>query len=502
MLARSTLAGAAALSLALSDGCTRIEVVEVTADGGPVTTGQSGSSTAGNSTASTSGAPSDGAAGAGGDSAAALMRGPEPPANGTNFPFPQNRQSNNCVYPSGYSNVDVQNAYAKWKADLVTSNNADGYMRVQRTATDGIDACRPLGSTVSEGIGYGMLLAVYMNDQSLFDNLWLYEQKNLDSNGLMNWAPDGSGNGCSNGATDADEDMAFALLMADKQWGGQGMLPQSYKQTAITQIQTIWAKEIFDWSWVSAGDEFGNNTNINISYLAPAYYRAFAAADPLTCPQGTTVAQASTQQWGDAGNSFCDRWWGVLDEAYVSIGDALNSTNGNASDGLVPGWCNDSNGASPGNVSGPTVCSAVSDESNEPFNYQYDACRTPFRIGLDWCWNGEPRAQAYLAQISSFFSGVGAANIVDGYALDGSPDPQTPMLADGGVALAAPFVGPAGVGAMSAGTYQQLVNDAYTLVAGDDLFVGGEYYASSWTVMSLLMMTGSFLDYTQETPAP
>ena len=29
-------------------------------------------------------------------------------------------------------------------------------------------------STVSEGIGYGMLLAVYMNDQTLFDGLWKY----------------------------------------------------------------------------------------------------------------------------------------------------------------------------------------------------------------------------------------------------------------------------------------------------------------------------------------
>jgi glycosyl hydrolase family 8 len=333
-----------------------------------------------------------------------------------------------------------------------------------------------------------MLLAVYMNDQTLFDNLWLYEQQNLDSNGLMNWAPNGPASmGCANGATDADEDMGFALLMAAKQWGGQGMLKQSYEQSAIAQIQTIWAKEIFSWTWVQAGDQFGTNANINISYLAPAYYRAFAAADPLTCPQGTTMAQAAMMKWGDAGNQFCDRWWGVLDQAYTSIGDALNAANGNATNGLVPGWCNDANGA---------PCTAA---SNEPFNYQYDACRTPFRIGLDWCWNGETRAQAYLAKISSFFSGVGAANIVDGYALNGSPQAST-MLPDGGVPLAAPFVGPAAVGAMSSGSYQQFLNDAYTLVAGDDLFVGGEYYASSWTVMSLLMMTGSFLDYTQETP--
>jgi hypothetical protein len=32
------------------------------------------------------------------------------------------------------------------------------------------------------------------------------------------------------------------------------------------------------------------------------------------------------------------------------------------------------------------------------------------------------------------------------------------------------------------------------------LLIGGEYYDGSWTVLSLLMMTGNFLDYTQEQP--
>ena len=40
---------------------------------------------------------------------------------------------------------------------------------------------------VSEGIAYGMLLAVYTNDQPTFDKLWQYAQQWLDANGLMNW---------------------------------------------------------------------------------------------------------------------------------------------------------------------------------------------------------------------------------------------------------------------------------------------------------------------------
>jgi hypothetical protein len=65
----------------------------------------------------------------------------------------------------------------------------------------------------------------------------------------------------------------------------------------------------------------------------------------------------------------------------------------------------------------------------------------------------------------------------------------------------AAFIGPAAVGAMNSASNQAFLNAAYTLVKGDNLFVGGAYYEESWTVMSLLMMTGNFLDYTQITPA-
>jgi hypothetical protein len=47
---------------------------------------------------------------------------------------------------------------------------------------------------------------------------------------------------------------------------------------------------------------------------------------------------------------------------------------------------------------------------------------------------------------------------------------------------------------------QAFVDDAYNAVKGLDLLVGGTYYEESWTVLSLLMMTGNFLDYTQQAP--
>jgi endo-1,4-beta-D-glucanase Y len=401
--------------------------------------------------------PSGGGAPASEAGTSALSRGPTPPEPGVAFPFPQNRQSSSCSYPSHYDNADVNAAYQQWKTDTVTSDGANGFLRVQRPHEPGLQP----NSTVSEGIGYGMLLAVYMNDQALFDQLWKYEQHWTDSAGLMNWyiAADGNGLG-PNGqgaATDADEDMAFALVMADHQWGGQGALAQPYAGYALQEIKAIWKAEIQDGKLPRPGEWGGWNT-VNISYFAPAYYRVFAALDPG------------------------DDWAAVVETVYDTIAYAVNSANGNQANGLVPAWCDDSHGS---------PCKPIDEGIANDTGYQYDSCRTPFRVGLDWCWNAEPRAEAYVALTSSFFGAMGAASIADGYAIDGTPMPQHP----GGHSAA--FVGPAGVGAMSSPAYGPLLDGAYAGVATRTYLVGGTYYEDSWTAMSLLMMTGNFLDFTK-----
>ena len=396
-----------------------------------------------------------------------------------------------CVYPTAYDNNDVMAAYTKWKADLVTSSGAGNFQRVQRTSSDGLGSpsgATPLNSTVSEGIGYGMIIAVYMGDQTLFNNLWKYEQAHLDPNGLMNWSIDSSGNTTvsgtmtvgAGGATDADEDMAWALAMADKQWGSSGSL--NYASLAKTQIQNIWNHEVYSSKLAGPGDSWPGNlfNDVNVSYFAPAYYRVFKQVDTDSTHTWEAVTQTvyDTILCDKSGTTFCN---------------VLNTSNKNTTNGLVPGWSTNTGGMS----------------SAGPYYYQYDACRTPFRIGIDWCLNGASasgaaaalnpsRAQQYVALTSSFFSGVGAANIVDGYNMDGTVNSGAHTVSQG---QSAAFIGPAGVGAMSSASTQAFLNSAYGLVKGDTLLVGGAYYEECWTVMSLLMMTGNFLDYTQLTPA-
>lgn len=408
--------------------------------------------------AGTGGASNQGGAAATGGSqnATPIDGGADPDAawpNGTaKFPFPQSVHSVNCVYPAVANEDDVITAYDQWKAAVVTADGAGGYLRIKKP-----DSGTVIGSTVSEGIGYGMLLSVYMGDQYLFDNLWKYEQSHLDAKGLMNWeiGPDGRvTSGGTGAATDGDEDMAFALAMADRQWGGSGSLDETYANAAKTLIDLIWTNEVDHTrgEMLKPGDQWGDVDVTNPSYFAPAYYRVF----------------------GEVTGKTAD-WSKVVDSSYSIIEKSLNATNGNQNNGLVPAWCNSS---------GATVVAYA----GAPTWFQNDSTRTPFRVGQDYCYFGEARAQAYLSKISDFYLSVGVSNIVTGYNLDGTPHPDK----DWGTVQAASFIGPAGVSAMSDAKYQQFVNDAYAKLATFQLTAGTIYYQKSWTALSLLMMTGNF----------
>ena len=376
---------------------------------------------------------------------------------GNRFPFPQNSREARCTYAAGADAEHVRQSYLAWKNELVTASGAGGHLRVRRPNSPGGE----VNTTVSEGIAYGMMLAVVMDDPEVFDELWKYSQLWLDANGLMHWyinaagtAPLGTG-----AATDSDEDMAWALVMASRKWGGSGTLSTTYLDAARAQIGRIWQFEVDHTrgDLLLAGDSWGSNIIFNPSYFAPSEYRVF----------GQVTGKV-------------DDWNRVIDTGYAVMAKSLNAMSGNATNGLVPAWCDVDGVPKPPSAGGAT-------------NYQYDSARMPFRIGQDYCFYGEPRAASYLAAISSFFATVGAANIVDGYDLDGRPrpDPATPP----GSPQSAVFVGSAAVGAMHDAKYRVLLDDAYMRVATGQLLARSRYYNLSWTALSLAMLTGNLYDY-------
>jgi endo-1,4-beta-D-glucanase Y len=395
------------------------------ASGAAGTTGTGGSTAgrggSGGTTAGTGGAST----GTGGTVVATTCNAgpPSPAAGGANFPFPQHRASSACIYPPTCSDNDMAMGWAAYKTALIVADGTDGSMRVTRP-TDGND-------TVSEGISYGMLFSVYMNDKATFDALWKYEQRHLNSHGLMNWRINASGTTTgNNSATDADEDIAFALVMADKQWGG-------YTTTATNMLNTVAMYDFGTDGTIKGGDFY---VAVNPSYIAPAFYRVFAAYVTDTMQRA--------------------RWMTILDKSYEILAMVQNTTNG-----LVPDWS-----------AGPATNT----------NYGYDATRTPYRVALDACWSNDPRAKAFSQKIGGFFAGIGAANIVDGYSVTSGMPTSTNKNST--------FVGPAGAAGM-ASNQPQLVADAYMRVAVDARAANESYYNRSWALFTVMLMTGNFVNF-------
>jgi endo-1,4-beta-D-glucanase Y/PKD repeat protein len=365
------------------------------------------------------------------------------------YPFPQNTEYTYGRMPDGVNSQVVQAAYTQWKADFVTSSGACGYRRVIFDYYPGTGRGKEDRSrTVSEGIAYGMLIAAYMDDRALFDDLWNYYKRNRNGNGVMNWMIDAN---CqvvgANGASDAELDVAMALIVASHQWQSD-----SYVNDAKSMIRIIREKE-FDGNVLRPGDQFGGNNLVCPSYFSPAYYRVFKDYDT-----------------GHA--SF---WDNAATRGYQIINAAAGPT------GLVPDWSTAAGG----------VSNEATQYEDQGKNFIFDAIRTPFRSGIDYLWHGNADAKAYCAKISTWLVGShGSAN-------DIGSKYGTKLNNNDGQKLGHDknntFIGCFGVGLMGAdmASAQGFLNSTYnTSVSLNPGY--GQYFNATFKLLSLMVMTGNF----------
>lgn len=270
------------------------------------------------------------------------------------FLFKMNASKNN--------KYEVKDYYNSWKREYVVNvkNNVSRVVNLQDNNV-----------TVSEGIGYGLLFSSAMKDKNTFDNLYNYMKLYLDKNGLMNWKVDSKGNVIGKGsATDADEDMAYAFLLAYKNWG-----QNSYLNEGKRLIKSISKYEIDSQYMVLSGDSWGDNHLINPSYIAPLYYYKFADVLDRTF------------------------WNNVIDK-----NTAFLSKNMNSKTGFLPDWIN--------------YDGSINDKNNI---FGYDAVRVPIRLLQFYNTTKNSVVLNILQTQYKFISKIGADNLVAGYSLSGSP---------------------------------------------------------------------------------
>jgi endo-1,4-beta-D-glucanase Y len=287
-------------------------------------------------------------------------------------PFAQNAGYGFGFRPGNVSAADAETQYQLFKQRYVKADCGAGLLRVEFT--------EPLGSTVSEGMGYGMLLAAYHGDKSDFDQLFAFVKKNWDGNQLMGWkvtcAGPITGVGGQNAATDAELDIALSLVVAANQWGGA--YRDEAKGYAGRMKANLWQHCAESRRFVQRpGDTFGGCDFGNTSYWMPGYYRVFKE---LT------------------GDEFWDQ---AVAGAYAQI-----FANRHPQTGLLSNEADQFGAVAKGY---PMV--------------DYNGARTPWRIGTDYIWNGTAEAKDVADKMTNWAASRGISEIPDGFGMDGRPAP-------------------------------------------------------------------------------
>lgn len=230
----------------------------------------------------------------------------------------------------------------------------------------------------SRNQAFTLLRAALNNDEKTFDTVYNWSRQNLllkDKNlfSTSYQTQFGSSSTDPDTSTDADEDTAYAMLIAYKRWKNP-----LYLKIAKAMIGDIWQYEtvalkgqriLVAGTWTS---QPGNAKFVmNPSYFAPYEYRIFDEVDSE------------------------HNWQKVIDSSYKYLdlcsSDSLQLSGDTAY--LPPNWCSIS--------SAGHLVPATNIDPNFA-DYSYDAIHIPWRISVDYALNKEDRALSFLQKITTF----------------------------------------------------------------------------------------------------
>ncbi|HEU5014398.1 MAG TPA: glycosyl hydrolase family 8 [Roseiflexaceae bacterium] len=246
------------------------------------------------------------------------------------------------------------------------------------------------GYTNASSQSNAMLMAVWMNDQTTFDQLWTWTRMHLQNqNGLLYRTNEPGANQAT--TTDADTDTALALLLAERRWNDA-----SYGRFAQEMMSAIWDHSVVEINgapYLAAGDWAVSDQQVIFapSTFAPYAYHVFAEAD---------------QQ---------HNWWYLLDTNYALLSKATFSPlNQNQSVGLPPTYVavDRTTGEIVPNPAGLPDSSNFTDEAAQVF----------WRVGLDAVWHDDQRPDNFL-NASRFLSSEwqNKQSLAASYAHNGTP---------------------------------------------------------------------------------
>jgi oligosaccharide reducing-end xylanase len=322
----------------------------------------------------------------------------------------------------------------------------------------------------SEGMSYGMMIAVQMNKQSEFKALWNYaksilQHKTTARSGYFAWQVGTGGNIMDpNPASDGEEYFATALLFAGNRWGnGTGIYNYTAEANAI--LNTMLHKEDMNGGVVDSIYNMFNKTQKQVvfvpyatsanftdpSYHLPAFYEVWARE-----ASGYNGQQAADRQfWRDA----------------ATTSRAFFTQTTNATTGLNPDYAE---------------FSGVPNNTGSHGEFRFDAWRTAVNWSVDNAWWASDATERTLTnKLHSFFTGQGVSSYFNQYSLAGaalSSDRSPGLIASNGAA------------ALAATNVQawKFVEAQWNLTPPTGQY---RYYDGLLSFMGLLHASGSFKAY-------
>lgn len=248
----------------------------------------------------------------------------------------------------------------------------------------------------SEGMSYGMMIAVQMNKQEEFNRLWKWAKTYMyhsegERKGMFAWQCTTSGEKKdSNSAPDGEEYMAASLLFAAARWGnGSGIY--NYRKEALNILSyMLYTNDRPGYELKTAIDPerkmvvfcpYGSAASYtDPSYHLPAFYEVFARESENS---------ADKQIWHEVANTSRE---------YFK--KCTHPTTGLA----------------------PDYASFEGEGYGSKDYYSFDAWRVPMNIAMDYAWwKADEWQAAYVNRIQGFFHSEGMGTYYDNYDLNGEP---------------------------------------------------------------------------------
>lgn len=304
--------------------------------------------------------------------------------------------------------------------------------------------------TTSEAHGYGMMIFVLLSQwdpqsQLIFDGFYnMYDKHRSSQNAYnMSWIIDEDEQGRYASATDGDMDIAYALLLAHKQWGSEGNVNYLAQAKALIR-HGIKAADFSISGRPDLGDWDRDRYNTRSSDWMPSHFQSFyeVTLDPF--------------------------WIDAIDTVYDLVGQIQRRYSPKT--GLMPDF-----------VVGKTPRPAPRNYLNEDtVDFSWNACRYPFRLGLDYGLNGRVEAQQALIKSLDWLiqkTQGRPSQIKAGYFLDGRA-----QVNYGSAAFTAPWI----VAATVHPKYQEFVNEGWNQI----IRMKYDYYGDTLSLLSLIYLSG------------